>query len=169
MPSEPLPTRKNPRLPGYDYRQHAGYFITICTGMRGQCLGRVDGDAFEPGLSGQIAERCWLGVPTRFPSVILDLYRLMPDHLHAILLLVAPDAAPQVPYPSLGEVVGFYKYQSTKQVNEARGTPGARFWQRSYYDHVIRTEKDLDAIRRYMHENPLAWDLERRAWLEARA
>jgi hypothetical protein len=42
-----------------------------------------------------------------------------------------------------------------------RGTPGTPVWQRNYYEHVIRDEGALHAIRRYIVENPLRWHLDR--------
>ena len=38
--------------------------------------------------------------------------------------------------------------------------PG-RLWQRNYYEHVVRNEVELDAIRRYIDENPARWALDR--------
>ena len=63
--------------------------------------------------------------------------------------------------PSLGQIVAYYKYQTTKQINRVLGPPGAPFWQRNYFDHVIRSERELKAIRRYIAENALKWDLDR--------
>ena len=34
--------------------------------------------------------------------------------------------------------------------------PG-RLWQRNYYEHIIRSETTIDAIREYLHTNPLRW------------
>ena len=62
--------------------------------------------------------------------------------------------------PTLGQVVAYFKYQSTKSINQARGRPGDRFWQRSYYDHVIRDDTSLDRLRNYVAENPLRWELD---------
>jgi putative transposase len=33
-------------------------------------------------------------------------------------------------------------------------------WQRSYYDHVIRDEKDLKRTREYIDANPIRWALD---------
>jgi hypothetical protein len=49
----------------------------------------------------------------------------------------------------------------TKRINELRHTPGAPIWQRNYYEHIIRDERALNAIRRYIQENPLRWHLDR--------
>ena len=63
--------------------------------------------------------------------------------------------------PTLGQIVAYFKYQSTKQINQRRGTPSTRIWQRNYFEHIIRTERVLQTIRRYIQNNPARWDLDR--------
>jgi REP element-mobilizing transposase RayT len=38
-----------------------------------------------------------------------------------------------------------------------RDTPGARIWQRDFYEHVVRTEFELNKIRQYVLDNPTRW------------
>jgi len=59
--------------------------------------------------------------------------------------------------PTLGQIVAYYKYQTTKRINELRGTPGVPFWQRNYWEHVVRDDIDLNRIRQYIANNPLRW------------
>jgi REP element-mobilizing transposase RayT len=59
---------------------------------------------------------------------------------------------------TLGQIVGYFKYQSTKRINQSRNNPGTPVWQRNYYERVIRDERELDGIRRYIAENPARWD-----------
>jgi len=61
---------------------------------------------------------------------------------------------------SVGAIVGSFKSATTRRVNRIRGTPGASFWQRGYYEHVIRDEGDLETIRTYVAQNPLSWELD---------
>ncbi len=49
----------------------------------------------------------------------------------------------------------------TRRINQRRGTPGARVWQRNYWEHIIRNQRALDAIRRYIVYNPLRWAYDR--------
>jgi len=62
---------------------------------------------------------------------------------------------------SLGAIVRAFKSAVTQRINARRGTPGAPVWQRNYYEHIIRSERALDAIRRYIAENPLRWRWDR--------
>jgi len=57
----------------------------------------------------------------------------------------------------LSKMLGYFKMNSAKQINQLRGTPGQPVWQRNYYEHVIRNEIDLDDIRQYIENNPLKW------------
>ncbi len=57
----------------------------------------------------------------------------------------------------LPKVVGFFKMNAAKRINRLHQTPGNPVWQRNYYEHVIRNEKALNAIRRYIQCNPAMW------------
>ena len=46
---------------------------------------------------------------------------------------------------------------TAKRINQSRNTPGAKLWQRNYYEHVIRDEDDLNRIRQYILDNPARW------------
>ena len=72
----------------------------------------------------------------------------------------SPNRSGEAPAPTLGQVVAYFKYQSTKAINQHRDTPGTRIWQRNYYDHVIRDDIDLQRIRQYITDNPMQWELD---------
>ncbi len=59
---------------------------------------------------------------------------------------------------SIGAIVGSYKSAVTRQINELRGTLGARLWQRNYYERIIRSDAELNRIREYIVQNPATWD-----------
>jgi putative transposase len=59
--------------------------------------------------------------------------------------------------PVLGQIVAFFKYQTTKSINQMREMPGARFWQRNYWEHIVRNDADLTRIREYIESNPARW------------
>ncbi len=97
----------------------------------------------------------------------------MPNHVHGILYGSGPyqtdrrpdPATEHLPFqdrhPRLGEIVRFFKYESTRRINLRKGKPGVHFWQRNYYEHVIRDDYDLARIRNYIANNPKRWDLDR--------
>jgi len=65
--------------------------------------------------------------------------------------------APLRPPKSLGSFIARFKSISTKRSNLLRHTPAHSVWQRNYYEHVIRNDADLAAIRDYIAGNPAWW------------
>jgi hypothetical protein len=61
----------------------------------------------------------------------------------------------------LPKVIGYFKMNTAKQTNQILNRPGQSFWQRNYYEHVVRNEKELKKIREYIRNNPLNWELDR--------
>ncbi|GIV71404.1 transposase [Caldilinea sp.] len=169
--------RRSIRLKGYDYTQPGAYFITICTHDRAHFFGAVVNGVMRLNDAGCIAAQCWRDIPVHFPHVQLDVFVIMPNHIHGVLWIVANDnnagtqnvgathaspLPPRGPVPqSVGAIIGQFKSAVTKRINELRHTPSAPIWQRNYYEHIIRDERALNAIRRYIQENPLRWHLDR--------
>ena len=89
-----------------------------------------------------IVKRFLLDLPKRFSGLGLDYYTLMDDHLHLIL------AFERVQVP-LGDIIRTFKALVKRETGEKE------FWQRNYYDHVIRNEQALNKIREYIQNNPL--------------
>jgi REP element-mobilizing transposase RayT len=81
-----------------------------------------------------------------------------------------PSAIPPTPTPRkpLGRLIGAFKTVSTKRINELNATPGIAFWQRNYYEHIIRHEDALNRIRRYIMHNPMKWAIDRQNPLSRR-
>jgi putative transposase len=141
------------------------YFVTICT-LERQCLfGKVSDRRMMLGEMGLLVDEEWQRAPLIRPEVRLDRFVVMPNHLHGILQLL-PDATAQgigtnrtsgPEAKSLGAIIGGFKAACTSRINGLRGTPGAPVWQRNYFERVIRDEKELAAIRRYIENNPASW------------
>jgi len=161
--------RKSIRLKNYYYSQSGAYFITICTLQR-ECL---FGDIFEGKMKlspgGEIAIRYWLEIPKRFDNVRLDESVIMPNHIHGIILIFNVGAIHELPLQNnlvirrkmlIPKILGYYKMNSAKQINILSGTPGIPFWQRNYYEHIIRNENELNKIREYIINNPSKWELD---------
>ena len=149
--------RKVNRIFEYDYSQNGAYFVTICTHERRKNLSDIVGDGFPvPKPYGIIAEEMIHQIPEKYPAVSVDRYVIMPDHIH-ILLRIDRDLGTGDPSPTLGTIIGWYKYQVTKQVNVRFGQQGEKIFQRSYYDHVIRNQQDYDEVWQYIENNPRKW------------
>ncbi|MHB9041000.1 MAG: transposase, partial [Melioribacteraceae bacterium] len=59
---------------------------------------------------------------------------------------------------SLSQIIAYFKYESTKRINENNKTATRNIWQRSFYDRIIRNEKGLYNIRNYIQFNALKWN-----------
>jgi len=107
--------------------------------------------------------RQWLAV--QYPYVQLDEWVVMPDHVHGILVICDPDGGAPPPSTTrrkpLGQLIGAFKTVSAKQINQIRHTPGIPFWQRNFYDRIIRNDRELHAVRRYIANNPRRWEVDR--------
>ena len=179
--------RRSIRLKGYDYSQEGMYFVTVRT-KKGECvLGEITGNEMTLSAFGEIVRSSWLEIADHFTRVSLDLFQVMPNHLHGILLFTpsvrAIHESPIREIPSgesprqnshldarpgrwstverrkmlLPKVIGWFKMNSAKGINDLRGTSGTSFWHRNYFEHVIRDGKDLDRIRKYILDNPANW------------
>ena len=87
----------------------------------------------------------------------------MPDHIH-LLLRFDRDSGTGNPSPTLGNVIGWYKYQVTKQANAQLNNSSEKLFQRSYYDHVIRNQQDYNGVWEYIENNPMKWIVEKRGY-----
>jgi len=59
----------------------------------------------------------------------------------------------------LGQIVAYFKYQSTKEINRIETDKAiTKIWQRNYYEHIIRDEKDVQNKTDYINTNPMLWD-----------
>jgi putative transposase len=160
--------RKTIRLKDYNYSLPGTYFATICVQGHECILGNILGEEMQLSPQGKIAETCWQQLPEHFPNVALDEFVCMPNHIHRIIIIQELDekfsrrgeVTSPLPLPTLGKVVAYYKYQSTKQMNAITGNIGAKIWQRNYYEHIVRNSKELDNVRRYILGNPAMWGLD---------
>ena len=162
--------RRSIRLKGYDYSQPGAYFVTVVTQDRACLFGEIVDGEMQLNNSGQIAKAAWDELPARFPSVRLDAFIVMPNHVHGIIMVGAQFIAPSDGFgatnqgvmnhaPTLGEIVRTYKAASTRLIRQA-GTPDFA-WQRNYYEHIVRDEESLNRIRRYILDNPARWEFDR--------
>jgi REP element-mobilizing transposase RayT len=159
--------RRSLRLRGYDYRQAGAYFVTICTQGRASMLGTIVDASVRLSDVGQVVAESWALIPAWYPHIDPDEWIVMPNHIHGILVFTdearADDGrsahAPVSLAPSkpLGRVIGAFKTHSTKRANDLRNTPGDVFWQRNYFEHIIRDENSLNRIRQYIASNPERW------------
>ncbi len=128
---------------------------------------------------GLVAQQQWKKLPERFPNTDLGAYMIMPNHMHGIIVIMAGrgtagnlnglDGEPSRRAPthegfqkpvkgSIPTIIRSYKSSVSYRINLMRGMDGVPVWQRNYYEHVIRNEKDLQNKTDYIESNPMLWD-----------
>ena len=164
-------SRRSIRLRGFDYSYDGAYFLTICVRNRECLLGEIqDGQMILNG-HGEIVRNIWQDLPSQVSDIDLDEYAIMPNHFHAILFIEKSlDSAKFYADLNINEakdrrkmllpkVVGRFKMLTAKAINQSCEIEGA-FWQRNYYENVIRSEEDCQKIREYIINNPLQWEMD---------
>ena len=157
-----LPQRKHPRLERYDYSTAGAYYITMCTHNRRCLLSHIVGRGLAPAetqytVYGQIAEEQLFLLEKRYPSLKINQYVIMPNHIHAIFVL--EEAAGDSQRPTITDIVCAYKSLTTRLCKKAR--PIDKLFQTSFYEHVVRGCEDYDEIAEYIVNNPKKWELDK--------
>jgi len=174
-PAKPVqtskPTRQNRRsirLRGYDYSQAGAYFVTVCAQDRLCLFGGIADGEMRLNDAGRTVQTVWDALPDHYPQVEMDVCVIMPNHVHGIIILAVGAGfkpAPTKPAPAmrhgLPEIVRAFKTFSARRINEMRGMPGGKIWQRNYYEHIIRNDDELNRIREYIANNPAQWEMDR--------
>lgn len=155
------------RLKGWDYSSPGAYFVTIVTKNHACYFGNVENGDMHLNELGEIAKQCFEKIPEHFPFVSLDVFVIMPNHVHGIIIIndrVETQNFASIPPSSdnrfgpqsknLASIVRGYKIGVTKYAKK-NNIPFQ--WQSRYYDHIIRDEKSLNNIRQYIIQNPLNW------------
>ena len=213
--------RRSIRLKGYDYSQAGWYYITICCAEKLHRFGKIENSEMILNDFGQIAQKEWKKLPERYPNVVLDVFQIMPNHIHFVLVInnnndtddddalvgatlavaldddsendkttengiitnraiadnratannkgatarVAPTTgnanANSIKHITVGNIIGAYKslvmnrcLELCKQQNDSLG----KFWQRNYYETIIRNQKSYQNIYKYIATNPMNWE-----------
>ncbi len=155
-----VPVRKQNRLDGFDYSSPNYYFVAICTEGRRNILSEiaVGADIIRPETKvilkpyGKIVEEAIENIPKFYPSVRIDKYIIMPNHIHILLVLQEPDGR-MISAPTLSVIIGQMKRWCSKQT-------GRPIWQKSFYDHIVRSREDYEGIWTYIENNPKQWELD---------
>ena len=163
------------RLRGWDYRSRGWYFVTICAANRTCIFGEVKEGETRLSRIGLVAESDLGTLSQHYGNVMVDAHVVMPNHVHAIVIIdgehrfspsteeratlntpatfVSPQAG------SLSAIVRSYKAGVTLRCrNLGIKRP---IWQARFHDHLLRSDKVIDAVREYIRNNPSNWDWDR--------
>ena len=158
--------RRSIRVKGYDYSSEGAYYVTLVTYRRDCLFGEIVNEEMILNGFGKIAAECWRAISDHFPFVELGAYVVMPNHVHGIIVInngrgtiYRAPTIEQFGKPTVGSlatVVRTYKAAVTRRIGREHNATG--IWQRNYYEHIIRDEKDLQNKTDYIEANPMLWD-----------
>jgi len=174
-------SRRSNRLPGYNYSSNGAYYITICANNRKCLFGEIKyakcvGAGLVPARNdtlrriklstiGKIINDEWNDIPNQYKNIYVDEYVIMPNHFHGIIMIGDGEnnrAATRAAPTHLGRIIGSFKSRCTvnhlKCIRKYNLDISTKIWQRNYHDHIIRNDKSLNKIRKYIRNNPLTWN-----------
>ena len=171
------------RLKHWDYSIGGYYYVTICTLDKKCFFGAINNGKMILSDMGYIAQKNWQEIPRQFPTVQLNEFVIMPNHIHGIVINTGNNVChdrdatnsgsmqtanetgggitktdnPMLKQCSLSTIIRLYKGRTKFEINKIK-TQKCFAWQTRFYDTIIRTEKDLFCIKKYIVYNPLNWD-----------
>ena len=172
------PKSNSLRLPGYDYSQPGWYFVTLTTRNRSCLFGLLQNDKIVLNNAGHMIKTTWQELPQYYPQIELDVFQVMPDHMHGILI-IKPESATNTAEKSFASIqlvvsaeslslitlIERFKSLTTHRYMQGVKEKGwqrfsKKLWEVSFHDHVIRNESALSSVREYIHNNVRKWELE---------
>lgn len=137
--------RKKIRLEDYNYSNVGMYFITICTKNRYPILGKINECDIELTKDGVISKKNLKNIEYVFNNISINEYIIMPNHIHMII-----EIKEEQEEVSINKIIKKFKSSVSREL-------GCSIWQKSYYDHIIRNEKEFYAIKQYIQNNVINW------------
>jgi putative transposase len=115
----------------------------------------------HPSDVGTMVSATWHRIPDKYPEIGLDALVVMPDHLHAIVFTgIEPNLERRSAH--VGDAIRWFKNVTLRHYRDGvmkKTWPPyeQHLWQAKYYDHIIRTPRELERIRAYIDRNPERW------------
>lgn len=163
------------RLNVWDYANPWWYYVTINTKDHEEWFGKIVNGEMKINELGKVVEEEWLKTKLVRTNVELDYYVVMPNHFHGIIILnenipnvetrhgesLQNKTDKQFGRPiknSLSVIINQFKGSVKRWAN--KNDFNSFSWQSRFYDRIIRNEKELFNIRKYIEDNPLRWEFE---------
>ena len=154
-------TTRRVRMLGHDYSSPGYYFLTVCTDKQQRLFGEIANDEMILSHAGLMLGEVIEAIESKFKSVSVDCSVVMPNHLH-LLVGISVRLSDEQNSEAVGDVVRWLKNSSVRRygvgVREQGWIPyDGRLWQKSYHDHIVRNEKELETLRAYIANNVYMW------------
>ncbi len=146
------------RLKHWDYSNAAYYYVTICCNNMRHYFGTIADGEMKSNTLGEIIETKWFDIVNHHENVLLDEYIVMPNHFHGIVI-INKNSCKDIEYQNhekwkagtLGVIINHFKRSCTIECREIN--PSFQ-WKPRFHDRIIRDEKELTNVRKYIQDNP---------------
>ena len=139
-----LPTRKKLRLQDYDYSKENFYFITICVKNKLQILGEISKDIIKLTKEGHIVKQNINKINQFYKNIMIDEFVVMPNHIHILIIINYKNNI------TISTIIKHLKTNITRDIK-------CSIWQKSFYEHIVRNEKEYFKIKEYIKNNVINW------------
>ena len=145
--------RKRNRLASYDYSADGVYFLTACSIDRLPLFGEIVRDERSDEVqvvltdTGSLIDGSIRSLASVFSGVSVLKYVIMPNHVHLLVQLYKAQV-------STSSLMNYFKGHVTRLAQK-------HIWQKSFFDHVVRNEADMQRIWKYIDSNPAKWQEDR--------
>lgn len=146
--------RKRNRKLNFDYSSEAIYFVTICIQNRIHYFGKVESGKMNLSNFGTIAHEKCIWLENQYPYIEIHNFIIMPNHLHILLEIKNKDNFLKI--KSVSSLIGAYKTVVSKEIHLLGNIDFS--WQRSFHDHIVRSENSYENIYNYITNNPENWE-----------
>ena len=140
-----LPIRKIIRLNGYNYSKENMYFITLCIKDRIELFGKIEENNIKLSKEGNIAKKNIYGIEQIYENITIDEYIIIPNHIHFLISIDYTDGV------TISKVIKHFKTNISKELKYS-------IWQKSFYEHIVRNEKEYLKIKEYIINNIKNWE-----------
>lgn len=169
-------------MKSWDYSNPSDYFITICTHDRECLFGEIIDGEMRLNKLGIIIQNETSNISKRFNNIGIDIYSIMPNHMHLLISILCDEnsfesnvgatlavaqnnRAGASPAPTIGDIIGSFKSLCFKKykgyIEKNNLSLRTKFWQRNYYEEIIRNERHYDEVYCYIESNASTWDRDR--------
>jgi len=178
-----IQNRKSIRLPGYDYSRPGAYFVSICTKDRRCLFGDIANQKMVLNDAGTMVDKWYGEFENKFQDIRCTEHIIMPNHCHTLItntgktpvgadLCVCPNGrrvgrtSGEHTGSPLHRIIQWFKTMTTNEYIRGVKQQGwepfhDKLWQRNYYEHIVRNEKEFSRIREYIRNNPTNWNTDR--------
>jgi REP element-mobilizing transposase RayT len=163
--------RQTTRIQNYNYSTAGKYFVTFCTWQKTTLLGRINNAGIvELTENGRFVEKAIQNIDEHYQNISQDAYCIMPNHVHVLITIQPPagyirpnignlDSMPNanIAEPTVVSISDIVRNLKSYTANKFYKVHKYTLWQRGFYDHIVRSEKELQVVQEYFLKNPQQW------------